>query len=378
MVARRVHENSVATVISDRPPFQPHTFALLTLAAVCLWLSGCGRAAQLRAARTAYARGQLGEADAQLLAAMQSSAPNSAEFVAVAVQLGEVRVAEERYAEAKEFYMKALSAALERPGAGSGLNGPVDEHLSETLLQIGKLSFEIGDYGEAEGYYKRLEALPIVATHPNRELALCRLARIYSLQRKYADAESTLAKAHKLLGGAWAAGPAGLLNALILTERGYLAAQEGQYAAAEELYQKAMPLLDMFKSEGPAGTSFIRLEEAEALGGFGRVLTLDGKYAEADGYLTRSLALRLDVLGSHSAKFCPALVVARAIDDLASLRTVTGRHEEAAQLLRRAVAFRDKLGAENALAQDTRTRYAAALREAGASSKPLAIEEKTK
>src|SRR5262249_54021724 len=158
----------------------------------------------------------------------------------------------------------ALSVAQQLPDPEAGMRrGDLPVAI---LVRIGNLALELRDYEEAEGYYKRLDAIPKSTDNWSRVLAWRHLGRIYILEDRYREAEEALNEADNLLGHAGAR-TLHFEDALVLAERAHLKVCQGKFQEATDLYQKVLPLLGTFQEETNGGKTYVDLEEAEVLSG---------------------------------------------------------------------------------------------------------------
>jgi tetratricopeptide (TPR) repeat protein len=161
--------------------------------------------------------------------------------------------------------------------------------------------------------------------HPNVAVSLYRLAELYDLQGRYAQAEPlykrSLAIREKTLG---------LDHPVVATSLNSLAElyrAEGQYAQAEPLYKRALAIRE--KSLAPN-----HLDVARVLNNLAELYRAQGQHAQAVPLYERALAIEEKALGADY----PGLVT--NLEKIALLYRTTGRVNEAEALEKRAVAIR--------------------------------------
>ncbi len=117
--------------------------------------------------------------------------------------------------------------------------------------------------------------------------------------------------------------------ATTLNELALLFTDQGKYAEAEPFFQRSLAIYE--KALGPE-----HLDVAIILNNLGLLFTDQGKYAEAEPFFQRSLAIREKALGPEHPD------VATSLENYAFLLQEMDRNTEADKLGERAKAIRDK------------------------------------
>jgi CHAT domain-containing protein/Tfp pilus assembly protein PilF len=169
--------------------------------------------------------------------------------------------------------------------------------------------------------------------HPNVATSLNNLALLYDEQGKYAEAEPLYQRALRIYEKAL-----GLKHRNVATSLLNLAAlyrDQGKYAEAEPLYQRALRIYEKaLGAEHPA--------VATSLNSLALLYGNQGKYAEAEPLHQRALRIKEKALGTEH----PA--VATSLDNLAGLYVHQGKYADAEPLFQRALRIREKaLGSEH-------------------------------
>ncbi len=109
--------------------------------------------------------------------------------------------------------------------------------------------------------------------------------------------------------------------------------QRGDYPGAEESYSKALREAEVF------GDADVRV--AETLGDLAAVLRLQGRYADAEPRVKRSLQIREQAYGPHYP------LVAASLNNLALVYRAQGCNADASSLFRRALEIREAALGQN-------------------------------
>lgn len=238
-------------------------------------------------------------------------------------RLGGVYTHEHRYTEAQQQYQKALQAQEK-------LSGPNSREVARTLRGLGELYEDEGKYSESESLYKqaiRVYEKTVGPGDPELADALEYLGCLYRDQE-----EPDIAEARPLLDRALAirvkafgrehASTADTLSDLSLLE--FFARNPGE---AERLAERALPIQE--KAYGPdslpVSTTLNRLGLAE------RDLR---KFAEAEASMQMALSIREKKLPANHPW------IATILNNFASVYLAQGEFEKAAPLIKRAQAIR--------------------------------------
>lgn len=238
-------------------------------------------------------------------------------------RLGGVYAHENRYAEAQQQYEKALKTREK-------LSGPNSREVARTLRGLGELYEDEGKYVESESLYKQAIGVyekTVGPDDPELAEALEYLGCLYRDQEQF-----QIARARPLLERALAIrekafGREQAKTADTLSHLSLLEFFEHNPAEAELLAKRALPIEE--KAYGadslPVSTTLNRLGLAE------RDLK---KFAEAEASMGRALAIREKKLPANHPW------IAIILTDLASVYLAQGELEKAAPLIKRARAIR--------------------------------------
>ena len=198
---------------------------------------------------------------------------------------------------------------------------PKDDSAPESLAVLYE---KLGNYSEAEAFYKRSLALNknIVRAPP----MVIGLARVCKAQAKHAQAETHFKRALKMYEADARKNPNDNTPIYGLADL-YLA--WGNYGKAEPLYQR---LLAMREKEVGTDHTFV----AAILEYLASVHQARGKYAEAEALYRRALTVwETDAGGRHDVE------IAKALDGLAGAQRAQGQQAQAEELYQRALALRE-------------------------------------
>jgi CHAT domain-containing protein/Tfp pilus assembly protein PilF len=239
--------------------------------------------------------------------------------------------------EAVGDYSRSLVEAQRFASALKAQFGAKTWYYAAALDQIGRAHTNLGNYSEAEKFFKSALALYAATRGPQNALFAAEsrnnLGNVYWNSGKYEEAESLYKYALAIFekdGSAWAGHVAMALNNLANV---YL--DVGRYAEAEGLYQRSVSMLEKASTKNTTGTPSRTLLEA-ALSNLGRLHSRQGHNAEAERFLVQALKSREKHLGADHPD------VAASLNQVAELYELQGRHDEAEQLFKRALEIEKK------------------------------------
>lgn len=188
---------------------------------------------QLEQARKALAKGQTKDAEEifkKVLGLKDKARETLEKSAEAAYQLGELAYSRIDYASAYHYCKEAVELEPDNP---------------LYLNQAGFMAHTIGQYTEAEPFYKSALAIREKALdpdHPNVATSLNNLAALYFAQGRYTEAEPLYQRALDI----WekALGPDHPDVARSLNNLAELYRDQGQYAKAQPLYQRALDILE--------------------------------------------------------------------------------------------------------------------------------------
>jgi tetratricopeptide (TPR) repeat protein len=288
--------------------------------------------------------------------------------------LGDLYHQQGKYAEAEPLLQRALHIREQRLESD-------DEGVATALAALGDLYYQQGKYAEAEPLLQRAlhireqrvqqaqqaqlrsSDLPVAERPVVTDLLaipLMRLGNLYQQQGKYAEAEPLYQRALSIWEQQW--GPENLNVAWPLTSLGDLNYQQGKYAEAEPLLQHALHIRE--QTLGPEHP-----EVAYSLSGLANLYREQGKFAEAELLLQRALHIREQEQGSQHSE------TADTMHDLAQLREVQGNSEEARVWYARALAmYEQELGVRAPKTTKTRKRLIVLLHTLGQHEQAAQLE----
>jgi len=229
-----------------------------------------------------------------------------------------------RYAEAEQFYKRALEIREETMGR---------DHLKAgtSLNSLATLYRNQGRYAEAKPLYERALRIREEALgphHPDVATSLNGFAVLHYMQGRYAEAELLYKRALKIWEEAFGLDHPDV--AVSLNNLGGLYYTEGRYADAEPLYKRALKIWE--EALGPDHPKV-----AASLDNLGALCYAQGRYADAEPHLTQALKIREKALGPDHPD------VAGSLNNLGFLQRTQGRYAEAELHLRRAVDVWEKV-----------------------------------
>jgi CHAT domain-containing protein len=189
-----------------------------------------------------------------------------------------------------------------------------------------------GKYADAEGLFKRAQAIyekTQGADSPNVGHVLTGLAAVYGNQGRYSDAEGLLKRALATFEKARGVHQPSVANTLQNLASAYK--EQGKYAQAEELHQRALAIREKVLGKNHP-------DVAESLYNLASTYYGQGKYADAETLYKRAAAIYQQA--NHPALY-------NALQGLAFCDQRQGKHAEAEQLYRRVVAMREQALGQN-------------------------------
>ncbi|BAM87295.1 conserved hypothetical protein [Bradyrhizobium oligotrophicum S58] len=310
------------------------------------------------------------EADANLRRALdireKALGPDNLDVAQTLFNLGVLKRLESKLRESEEFSQRAALIREKAPGASAAVR-------IQSLNELGLISYQQRKFIEAEAAYKR--ALPIGESgNLKADLAwtLLSLANVQVDQKKYDDAEASLARAVELrqqvlgrdhldtaqalhnlgrvgrLSKKFANAEKNLRAALDIREKAGASAlaiayscyelglndyQQQKYASAEAWYKKGLPLAEQALSP---------LDLANYLYDFALTYRPLGEHGQAEALIRRALPVFEQKLGANSSK------VQNALLELAFAVRSQGRFDEALDLVKRGFAIQEaNLGSDH-------------------------------
>ncbi len=146
-------------------------------------------------------------------------------------------------------------------------------------------------------------------------------------------------------------------------DRGVAAFENRRYARAEEFFGAALAEAEKFPPDD--------LRRAKTFNNMAALCHAQGKYAMAEDFYNRALAINQRVHGCESAE------VAVNLHNLAVLCSATGRYADAERFYRQAIDLREKLnGAEAPALVDVLRNYGLLLKRAGREGEADEVERR--
>ncbi|MEM6609896.1 MAG: tetratricopeptide repeat protein [Pseudomonadota bacterium] len=295
---------------------------------------------------------------------------------------GEVAEAQVRWLDAADHYDRAARLdpryeTLIKAGTFAGLAGRHDAAIvhKEALVEIARRDYgpeaaetataknnlansyhDMGRFAEAEPLYR--EALEITraalgATHPDSAIRLNNLAGVLRATGRYEEAEPLFREALEIRRAALGAAHPGTANGLN-NLAGLLWATE-RFEEAEPLFREALEITR-------AALGATHPDTAIRLNNLAELLRATGRYEEAEPLYREALEITRTTFGSTHPD------TARYLNNLAVLLAQTDRYDEALPMMRDAIAIREAaLGPAHPNTQSSRASLAAMERDAGSS-----------
>jgi tetratricopeptide (TPR) repeat protein/CHAT domain-containing protein len=238
-----------------------------------------------------------------------------------------------KYAQAEEFYKRAL--AIDEKLAGAG------QRVAIELDNLGLVLREQGKYAEAEAAHKRALAIfekVLGPSHVDLGYALHNLAGVYKELGKYAEAAELHKRALAIVEKARGANHPDVATTLDSLASVYQ--NQGRYADAEGFYRRALAIREKALGKGHP-------EVAKTVYNLGLVYRKQGRFPEAEALIGQVLEEE-EKLGKDR----PA--VATTLSNLAAAYEDQGKYAEAEALYKRALAIEEQVyGADNPHVADT-------------------------
>jgi tetratricopeptide (TPR) repeat protein len=254
-------------------------------------------------------------------------------------------------------YAKALPLAERSVARARTRHGEKGMEFATAASFLGMVYQAQGRYADAEPLHQR--ALAIYETTLGREHSvvttpLNALASLYEDQGRYADAEPLYKRSLAIKERT--VGPDDPSVATSLNNLAHLYMRQGRYADAEPVFKRSLAIREsaLRRDRPPAGTGknfddlavisrdIDRDAVPRALNNLAELYAAQGRYAEAEPLLKRSLAMDEAALGRDHPS------VATGLNNLAGLYVAQGRYDDAEPLYRRSLAIREKaLGREH-------------------------------
>ena len=207
--------------------------------------------------------------------------------------------------------------------------------LNMTPLLAGESAYAKGDYDRAEVWFHAAVTQAERAAPDSLVLAECMfgLARVYSAQWKYAMAEQLYRKALDILQAILPPGHQSIRR--VLREFALMCQVEDRHDSAEVLYRHALKTLhETGKSQS--------LEAAEILSALGELFLDQRRYGEAEEKHIQALAIKSEILGEGDPD------VAHCLSELANTYTQLEDFDKAVSCYKGAfLMFRQVLGPED-------------------------------
>jgi len=255
----------------------------------------------------------------------------------VCSELGHLYMKMGRYAEAERLYREALR--IREPVCADSH----PEDIGAALSYLGRVCWALGDYEGAESYFRRgleLRRKGLGNSHPDVASSEGQLAAVYTLQGKYAEAESLYRHVLEIREATIAKETPGGAHpgiAMAFHNLAWVATMQGDYARAEPLYRKAIEVWRRaFGFEHPRSISTLCDLAYNQL--------KLGEMASAESIYVHALDVAENTLGSEHPE------VADVLEQLTAVMRLEGRYDEAVELASRAVTIRHRNFTQNALA----------------------------
>jgi len=232
-----------------------------------------------------------------------------------------------QYDKANDMARRSLAIAIQT-------YGPADTKVFPFVFNLGVIAKNQKHFAEAEEFFKR--ALPLSDADPaadvrmaNQSKTLSELGDLYREEGRFDEGETLLLKSRTLLeqsGADVARSPA---YSDILDNIAYLYAATGRYGEAIKVYDQTLTINHAIFGEDHPNTAAVSNNMGQAYQAISR-------YSEAEAIFKKSLAIYEHMFGPESPK------VAHALDEIANLYLSVGRFAEATGLWERSAAIREK------------------------------------
>ena len=163
---------------------------------------------------------------------------------------------QERYADAKQWFLEALNAVK----SSQGSTQQPDPHQAITLNNLASVNEALGEYEEAELHYR--QSLTMVEAiqgshHPDLVPGLNNLALLYAKQGQLPQAESLWRRGLQILEGVLGTGHPHLIP--LLMTLAHVTQSEGKVDQAELFYTKALKIAEKtLPSQHPRTAAILR------------------------------------------------------------------------------------------------------------------------
>jgi CHAT domain-containing protein/tetratricopeptide (TPR) repeat protein len=243
--------------------------------------------------------------------------------------------------------------------------GPDHPDVAASLIDLGRLLHEAGDYAAAKPVLERAVSIwerALGPDHPNVARSLNTLANLLRQIGDFAGARLL----YERTVGIWerTVGPEDPSVATALNNLAIVIDDFGDYVDAKPLYDRALAIWE--KANGPEHATV-----GVALNNIGLLLYHVQDYAGAVRILERALAIREKTLGPEHPQ------VAQGLNNLASVLRDAGEYARARPLMERGLAIREKvLGAEHPITSNSLTDLAILLHHTGEYERAKALFER--
>lgn len=292
------------------------TLCLLCLLPVCRPMLGAADPWDhaISAAERLQSEGKLAEASNALLAVMKEATSSTIRLAYTHTTLGSIAQDQGRYADAENYYRRAL---LEWKEAGGQLG------LARTMNNLASLLFVTGKLDAADEFLRQSEDLQIEvmgSDHPEIARILQNRGLIYLIQRRYKQAEPRLHRALEI----WekSGEPRDLETACTMRGLAVLCRQTGRPREAEVFDARSRMLLEQQVAAGHAS--------AETLGSLAELYIESRNPNLAEPLLSQAILLLERQVGTDHP------LLARLFRLNAAVYRDTGRRGEAKQMEERA------------------------------------------
>lgn len=311
-----------------------------------VWPAALTRCGDRLAGRERYplARELFRAAEPHLVAAVASdpTSPEGETLAGLRLNLGHAQFVLREYAVGRRTLeegialYRRLGAADRRPDLTADL-ARTHVNLANVLCGLGEYAAAVAECDEAVSLFGRVAGAEVA---DELAMAFSNKANALAEQWRFADADACFAEAERALDGC--ATPAPLpTRVMLLSNRVVVLLELGRLSEATEFARRAVELADDIRPPTP--------EVAQAYGNLAATLTLQGRFAEAEGYNDRGIAT-LTRLGVPDERPELSGALAKACIGRGELLRETGRYEEADELFRRGLALYRRMAADGGVA----------------------------
>jgi tetratricopeptide (TPR) repeat protein/CHAT domain-containing protein len=286
--------------------------------------------------RDLYAAGRygeaLGEAQQYEQAVKARLGTNHARYATALHNLGNVHRLRGSYAEAEDFYKRALALREQ-------LLGPDHADVAVTLVNLAVVYREQGRYGDGEQLLNRAVAIIQKAkgeNHQDTAWALYNLGLLYWNQGRHGSAEPAFKRALAIYEAAQGAEHPNVAMTLVMLGRAQIS--QARPKDAEPHLQRALRIYEAKRGEN-------HRDVARALVSLSIAYSNQGRYREIEPLLTRAIAIYEKNPTENQSS------LAWALTNLANAYRIQSRYAEAEPLYRRALTlYENKRGGETDVA----------------------------